>query len=474
MSFMALPDAGKSGAATVGAVVDQFPIKALPPMMRQMAQETSDVALVSVALPACAVIATVSASLGRGLAIPSDVDRETFGNLYVIAGAESGSGKSLTFKEVLAPVYAYQNDRRAEALKARPGLKAELFTLEATLRKVKSDDAFLAPDELAALIQRRDSIKMELNKPEPAVVCEDVTPPALHRQLGDNNEVIFSASADARHCINVVTKDRDDNPYLKAWSGDPTEVVRISRSSVSLRSPRMAMLWLPQPDVMLDMFTRKVLTTNGFLPRVLPYLMDYTPVESDYKVRRVGSATKQNWSALVRGLFETYHAKQGEPFILKRYKQVGDVLIDCRNSVVRRLQSELADVVPYASRWAEQAWRLTVVLHAGKHGLDAHHETVKSSTAEDAISLMKFFSRQQLALLSSSLDRAKTENEVSILSKLLVKSEMTARDFVHDHVMTSTAEARGLLEQMVTQGKLDYRDQRPPRGGVPTRFYRRK
>jgi hypothetical protein len=236
----------------------------------------------------------------------------------------------------------------------------------------------------------------------------------------------------------------------------------------------MALLWLPQPDVMLDMFTRRALTANGFLPRVLPYLMDYTPVESGYDVRRVSSETKEEWLALVRDLFEIYHAKQGKPFISKRSKGVREALIDYRNSVVRRLQGELAHVGPYASRWAEQAWRLTLVLHAGKHASDAHHEIVEPGTADNAISLMKFFSRQQLALLSSSLDRAKTEYEVAILNKLLVKKEMTARDFAHDHVMNSTTGAKALLEQMVTDGKLDYRDQRPERGGVPTRFYRRK
>jgi Protein of unknown function (DUF3987) len=176
----------------------------------------------------------------------------------------------------------------------------------------------------------------------------------------------------------------------------------------------------------------------------------------------------------VCGLFETYHAKQDKPFILRRTKQVRDQLIDYRKCVGRRFQSELANFRPHASRWAEQAWRLTVVLHAGRYGPEAHKETVSSSTAEDAVSLMEFFSHQQLALLSSSLDRAKTENEVAILNKLLVEKEMTARDFAHDHVVTSTTEARTLLEQMHADGKLDVRDQKPPRGGVPTRYYRRK
>lgn len=472
--FMATHEAGKSDVVNVANVGDQFPIRALPPKMRQIVEETANVALVSVGLPACAALASISASLGRGLAMQSDVDRETYGNLYIVAGADSGSGKSVTFKTILAPVFECQAALRKKARDARPGANAELFHLQRALSKVKSDTASLNPDELTALLERIVAIKKELNKQEPSIVCEDVTPPALHRLLAENQEVMFSASGDARHSVHVVARDRDDNPYLKAWSGDPTEVFRITRSSVSLRAPRMVLFWLPQPDVMRDMYTRRVLTANGFLPRVLPFMLDHTPIESGYEFRRVSKETKNNWADLLRGLFETYHAKHGEPFIVRRTKEVRIALIDYRNSVVRRLHGELADAISYATRWAEQAWRITLVLHAGKHGPNAHRETVVEATARDAISLMEFFSRQQLALLSSSLSHAKTENEVAILKKLLVKNEMTARDFAHDHVMKSTTEAKALLEQMVADGKLDHRDQTPPRGGVSTRYYRRK
>lgn len=470
MSFMALPDARKSG---IEDNHDPFPVTALPPLMRQMARETSQLAQVSVGLPACAVLATISASLGRGLVITSDID-DTYGNLYVIAGALSGSGKSVTFKAVMEPVSEYQNAVRTEASNARPRIKAKLAGLEATLKDARARRSVLSEDEHTALIARVDALQCQLDQPEPAIVCEDVTPQALHDRLARNHEVMFSASGDARHCIHVVSKDRDDNPYLKAWSGDPTEVARITRKSVSLNAPRMALLWLPQTDVMLEMFTRPVLTANGFLPRVLPYVMDYSPVERDSEARRISAETKLDWQKLVRGLFETYHANHDAPLVAKKSKQVRDELMEYKNSVVRRVQNEPGPVQPYAARWAEQAWRLTLVLHAGRYGAKAHKEMVTSRTAEDAVTLMDFFSRQQLALLSSSLDRAKTEQEVAVLNKLAVKPEMTARDFIHDHVLTSTTEAKALLEQMVATGKLDFRDQRPERGGVPARYYRRK
>src|SRR6266850_3435473 len=104
----------------------------------------------------------------------------------------------------------------------------------------------------------------------------------MHVLLGRNREVIFSASPDARSCIQVVSRDRQDSPYIKAWSGDPVEVTRITREAVSLCAPRMTLLWLPQTDVVREMFSRRVLARNGFLPRVLPCVIESLRKQSSY------------------------------------------------------------------------------------------------------------------------------------------------------------------------------------------------
>jgi len=459
-------------SSSVTSVADRFPEQVLPPIPRQMVDEVAQVSLVPLTLPACCVLATVSAALGAGLAIPSDRARKTYGNIYVIAGAQSGSGKSLTYDHVMRPVYAYQEDLREQAQAAHYQLKPELLRLRASLKNVEKGN--LIPDdvELIRLLKRKDEIEAELRR-RPKIVSEDATPEKQQVILAANNECGFSASADARHAVQAVLKAKGDNVYLKAWSGDPTDVDRISRDEVPLKAPRMTVLWLPQPDLLRDMFATRNLSANGFLPRVLACEVDCPPMETGNKTRRVDEGTEKAWQDLVRDLFATYHTKRGKPFAINRARNIQDMMTDYYDSVVKRRRRDLADVGPYAARWAEQAWRLLVVLHAGWHGAEAHNESVRPRTAEDALLLADWFSRQQLELLHCTRAKANKEAEKEIFQLLAVKIEITARDVLRERIANAADEAKLLLEQMEIAGKICFEDRKPKHGGHMARYYRR-
>ena len=71
------------------------------------------------------------------------------------------------------------------------------------------------------------------------------------------------------------------------------------------------------------------------------------------------------------------------------------------NQIVdRRKAGELNDVSQYASRWAEQAARLALTLHAGHYGAVAHQHPLALETANNAVSLAEWFVEQQLDLLA--------------------------------------------------------------------------
>jgi hypothetical protein len=459
--------------SNVASVADTFPISALPPIMRSIAQETADLLSVPVALPACAALATSSAALGQGLAIKSNIGQLSFGNLFIVAAATSGAGKSASFREILFPIFEYQTFLRIQARQECRALRAELFELNKKLNDVRTGKVVLGDEELPSLLDQKQTITKVLTQKGPAIVCEDITPQAMLVLLGRNREVIFSASPDAKNCIQVLSRDRQDSPYIKAWSGDPVEVTRVTREAVSLCGPRMTLLWLPQTDVVREMFTRRVLTRNGFLPRVLPCVLESLQKQSSYEMREISQITKDAWNDLIIGLLKKYHASHGKPHVLKQSDKLRNALIEYSNSIVNRMEHDLVNVREFAHRWAEQAWRLTVVLHAAKHGTNAEAEVVQSSTGKEAISLMEFFGNQQLELLRMDLDCARIDQECKVMQKLMGEREMTARDFVHSRVCADRVEAKSLLDKMHADGRLAIREHRPERGGVPTRYYRR-
>ena len=469
--FMANPDTAK-GPSIVARHADDFPMEVLPHTVRQMVEELAHLAMVPPALPACQALGVLSAALGTGVAIPSDCEPTTFGNIYVVVGAEGSSGKSLDFKPLMKPLYEYEEGLRAQEQSVHYQRKAELLRLKAALKRVGAGkEASLTNEAIAELIKRKEGIESALKR-RPKIVCEDVTREKLQVLLAQNDEHMFSASVDAREVIEAVLHGRGENPYIKAWSGDPVDVDRISRAEVPLKAPRMALLWCPQPDLVLGMFAKRILTLNGFLPRCLPFMVKCTPTPVGQGTRRIDPRTQAGWCDLVRGLCESYHAKKGVPYILQPSPLVLHLLVDYRNEIIERRGGELADVGPYAARWAEQAWRLVVVLHAAEHGPKAHQKRVPLRTAKAAIRLMECFSGQQLALLRQTRAHEKTEVEEAVLGLVAAKREITVRDAQLGALRSCRAdEARRILDQLVTARKLDCRVERPARGGHEMKFY---
>lgn len=88
-----------------------FPITCLPPVAMEMAKAIAKTERTPETLAGCCVLGMLSAGIGAGLQIKSGPNRKTRGNLYIIASAESGSGKSESFRHVVAPFLAHENNR---------------------------------------------------------------------------------------------------------------------------------------------------------------------------------------------------------------------------------------------------------------------------------------------------------------------------------------------------------------------------
>ena len=106
--------------------ISPFPLQHLPPAARAMAEAIARTERTPETLAGCCVLGILSASIGAGLQVTSGPNRVTRGNLYIMASAESGSGKSETFRHAARPFFAYEHDLfehwKAETL---PGLQAD-------------------------------------------------------------------------------------------------------------------------------------------------------------------------------------------------------------------------------------------------------------------------------------------------------------------------------------------------------------
>jgi len=182
-------------------------------------------------LPGCCTLGILSTAIGKGLQVKSGANRVTRGNLYVLASAESGSGKSETFRHIAKPFIEFETEL-VERWKAeiQPELLAERKILEAEIAKLTKSagdaDGSTQREEIRAELKEKlaalDSVETKLR--QPALSCEDVTGEKLAVLLAHNREQLASLSADALAVVNILLGrynklDRtDEGIYLKAFT----------------------------------------------------------------------------------------------------------------------------------------------------------------------------------------------------------------------------------------------------------------
>jgi hypothetical protein len=468
-----------------------FPLGCLPPAMAGMIAAVARCERVPLALPALAALGVASASIGAGLEVGSGASRVTRGNLFLLGSAESGSGKSETFRIVAAPLLDHQSrlletwrkeiaGQLAEQI-STPEAQIKRLTREASRKDAKPADVERINGEKA--FKRAEITERTSRAAMPCVVAQDVTTERLATILRDNREVTFSASADARKVIQNLLgrynslQSTDESLYLSGYSGDFVRVDRQGRDAVVLHRPCLALCWLVQPDLLGTMLGEETLSASGFLPRLLICDTRATPRRIEGEAPTLPEQMRLAWWQLIADLLTTYHAADAHHRITPAPAALA-CLTEFHNRVVDRRGADLADVGAYAARYAENAWRVAVVLHAALYGAQAHTHPLDAETAANAVRVVEWFAAAQLEILGKARRQAAAKLEDQILALITSNTDRKAQDFttareVQRARIAATAEtARALLARMETAGLLVGEDVTPPGGGRAVRIFR--
>lgn len=461
-----------------------FPVDALPPPASRMANAIAEAERVPTALSGCCVMGVLSASIGAGLLVQSGKERVTRGNLYILASADSGTGKSASFRCAVLPLHEYERDILDDWRKnTLPRLQAERDLLEnevnALKKTVGKKDSGIERDAIRRELEAKKARLLELDSAmqPPVLTVEDVTSEKLAYLLAKRGEVLASLSPDAGNIVNNLLGrynklDRtDESIYLKAYSGDYTRVDRIGRDPVVLHHPCLAVLWLTQPDKLDALLQERSLTDGGLIPRLLICHTHAQPTHITGNESDIPEEVRKAYRQLVRDLLATYrHA--ADPFIIQPTEEASRLFTEYHNKIVDKRLSDLRDIPSFAARWAEQAWRISVVLHAARYGAHAHKHDLSQVTAQNAIKLAEWFAAQQLDILSGGRWQAQRDRQRKVLLLLAENPEgITARDIQRARIVKSADEAQSLLAAMEQEGKLVSKDIIPAHGGKISRRY---
>ena len=284
-------------------------------------------------------------------------------------------------------------------------------------------------------------------------------------------------------------KTTDESLYLSAYSGDFVRVDRQVRDTVVLNKPCLALCWFFQPDLMATMLGEQSLSVSGFLARPLICHTDAAPRRIEGEPQILSESVRGQWTQLIGDLLATFHAAD-KPHCITPTPEAVAVLNDYHNSIVDRRSTDLADIGAFAARYAENAWRLSVVIHAAQWAGDAGQESLAAETAASAVRIVEWFAASQRDILAKGRHNAaaKVEDEVlellndRIHGKRLEPEErelgrpidyVTPRTLVRARITATAEAAKALLARMEADGLLIGQDVSPKGGGPTTRIFRR-
>jgi hypothetical protein len=392
----------------------------------------------------------------RGLAVS--------GNLFTAAGVPSGVGKSVLSGPLFRPLHDYQRELLDSYGKTKAAKQAALAAVTSKLNEaVANADGGDAPEKqeeaIGLLSAKKEALEATLIPPR--FLLEDASTAAMTDWLGKNGEFVASISADSKTVLNnlsgrLQSGSKEDDIYLKAYSGDPFYQDRISRGSVSLKNPRMVTMWLTQPRFFREAFGDQALEESGFACRFIAICVKAS--DGDDHDGTVTAAVEDAYQHRLRSLAAACLLYRGHPHVIAVNTEAAEAMRQFGRSVKRYIRAgSLPDeLTPYPRRWAENAYRLELVLHAIRYGDQAHLFPVSEDTANRAIRLMTWFAAHQVQLLEEYA-AGKTDEKLNIALKFVNASPagVTARDLRrHNAKFNDTDDAHATLATLVREGRI--------------------
>jgi len=167
---------------------------------------------------------------------------------------------------------------------------------------------------------------------------------------------------------------------------------------------------------------------------------------------------------MIMSLLETYRQRPEDCWTVATTPEALNILKSYHNRCAARWHADQGQLRSCIARWAEQAWRLTLVLHAATHGGNSHNMPVDRQTAENAVVLQEWFAEQQMRILGGETVQQESSrlNRLCDLLREAPDRELTLRNLKNSHGFDHD-EVQSLVK--LAPSLLNLQNRQNPRGG---------
>jgi hypothetical protein len=371
------------------------------------------------ALPAIDGMSEVSAAAAMGICAQGLKKKRVHANLYFCPGANVGVGKSESKSTIGAAFTAYEKRKVDEWMELCDGYKTELKALKQQYLVTEGDESLSEQERKDALKKNeKDQREMEIKMRMPELTCENITQESLQERLHHNGGATYLVSDEGTAVTSILIDGKysdgkaADQELRKGYSHGRLKVSRKGKHSTVLPEICISANLSMTTDEMLEMIKSPKFRTGGMASRFLFILDKSIKLEADDDDAGISSETMKNWEAHITDLLDTYrYIKPTDTRWVVTYDDDAFALLkEHHNKLVRLENTKWSDIKNFVTRWQEDMWRISLVLHLDKHGGSAHNNPIDKKTAEGAIKAITFFQEQAINLLVVPRESTKSDD----------------------------------------------------------------
>lgn len=389
----------KPATANSSALPD-FPVTALPPVLRDMVQAVSSEVQAPVAMAGMLTLAICASTLAGKVSIVGREGHVEELPLWVFVAAESAERKTPVFNLLRRPLIEFERERAPQVELERRRQQSNLKVIQGQIAKLERDAVKNGVSSVQHELEIAQAEEMALKIPaEMKLWTSSPTPEAVHGLLSqhDGRMAVF---ADEGGIFGVLagryagrSGGADLDPFLAGYVGSPLRASRVTAERKDVDHAYLTMGFAVQPSILSDIGAIPGAEERGLVGRFLFALPESlvgermyagsTPVPVEVAAA-YGQALRQ-WAELevpgdprrLRLEAAAYHA----------YAAFHDS-IERRN---RRPDGDLADISSWSGKIAGTTLRVAAILHAFANPSSALERPVGLASVSAAISLTEEF-----------------------------------------------------------------------------------
>ena len=412
--------------SNAGKLID-FPVHALPPILREMAEWVSVTAMADVAMAATSIISSVSYCFTGQYRIVGKKNHTEPLLVNSLIVAEPSMKKSPTMKPISKPYSDFTKDynelHKKDIFRNQAKMKILLNKLSA-LEKCKDADA----NEMAEIQTQLSEIR---NADFRRIIIEDITPESLVRQLSINGTLLMMS--DEAGVLGNFNGRYSNAPnldlLLKSWNGETYISDRITRESITLYKPYVSICLACQPYLWEEMITNTAFRESGFLARICCCFVKDNRGKRVYDTDEMPDDVEENYRKLIYHLlnrkFKRFEANDMNERMIYLDDQVYSNFVEYYNNYIeKQIVTDMYFCADWAGKYHGLILRLCGIIHCVKcflKGVEPESVKVDIDTYCNAVEIGNYYREQAIYAYELANADAQIVKAVYIIRKVKSK-----------------------------------------------------